>query len=171
MDMNVTYLTWDDIESLLSVVIDELESGSWDPTVVVGITRGGLIPATMISHHLGIPMCSLDVSFRDNIEPWGGQTTSWIPEEIVNDHRILVMDDINDSGKTFNWIKDDWANTVLYSDPIFQKPANWPWSHIKFAALMDNAQSSFKCDFYGRSIDKSIDPSWITFPWESWGKK
>lgn len=165
MDMKRSYLTWEDVGPLCNNVIAQMIDQSWTPTVVVGITRGGLTPAAMISHYLNVPMCSLDVSLRDNTGPFGGPTHTWIPEEIANDHRILVVDDINDSGATFEWIRDDWANSVQFTEP---KAYDWPWSHIKFAALVHNDASRQTTDFVGMRINKAKDPSWICFPWETW---
>lgn len=143
-------------------MIDE----GWTPTCVVGITRGGLVPATMISHFLGVPMCSLDVSMS-NDGPFGGQTTTWLPEEINNGHRFLVVDDINDTGATFAWIKKDWQTTVQFFEP---NGSDWPWNHIKFSALIHNRPSPVRTDFAGMEINKDLDPSWVVFPWESWFK-
>lgn len=135
----------------------------WHPTIVVGLTRGGLTPASMISHALSVPMCSLDVSLRDNNlwEP----TSSFLPEEIVNGHRILVVDDINDTGATFEWIRDDWSQTLQH---LPQLGDAWPQDHIRFAVLVHNDASTQPSDFVGMHINKQEEPSWVDFPWETW---
>jgi hypoxanthine phosphoribosyltransferase len=168
MDIKKEYLGWNDIETLTTNVIESLITSGWIPTVVVGLTRGGLTPAAMISHYLKVPMCSLDVSLRDNDGPFGSATSTWIPEEIANGHRILVVDDINDSGATFAWIRDDWSKTVQF---IKSDGPDWPWSNIKFASLLHNEPSPQPSDFHGRLINKIHDPVWIVFPWESWYQK
>jgi len=165
MDVKKIYLTWQDVEDLVAEVIQSMINNDWTPSVVVGLTRGGLVPAMLISHHLKIPMCSLDVSLRDNEGPFGGTTSTWIPEEIENGHRILVVDDINDTGATFGWIRGDWSNTIRY---IKEHGDGWPWNHIKFASLVHNEPSSQPSDFYGRLINKDQDPCWLVYPWESW---
>jgi hypoxanthine phosphoribosyltransferase len=159
MDINKVYYTWHDIENLTQKVISHMRKENWVPTIIVGITRGGLIPATLISHQLKTPMCSLDVSLRDNnlFKP----TTSWIPNEITNGHRILIVDDLNDTGQTFSWIKTDWQETIKGIS------ATWPENSIKFAALMHNVPSPFQTDFWGIEINKEEDPRWVVYPWES----
>lgn len=164
MNINKIYFTWDDICAQVDNIISCIRADGWQPSVVVGLTRGGLLPATLLSHRMGIPMCSLDISFRDNLEPWCGTTHTWIPDEIGNGHRILVMDDINDSGRTFDWIRQDWSNSVQFLKPVGD---DWPWNHIKFAALVHNAASTAPTDYHAQLIDKSQDPCWIVFPWES----
>lgn len=165
MDLRKEYLGWDDVEYLTDLMIKSMIESEWTPTVVVGLTRGGLAPATMISHFFNIPMSSLDVSFREEWGAFGGPTHTWVPEEIANGHRILVVDDINDSGKTFEWIRDDWQQTVQFLE---KQSEGWPWNAIKFGALIHNEPSKQGTDFFGRKINKNIDPSWIVFPWESW---
>lgn len=166
--MNRRHLGWDDVGSLTDSMIRSMIETRWVPTVVVGLTRGGLTPATMISHFFNVPMASLDVSFREEWGAFGGTTHTWIPEEIANGHRILVVDDINDTGKTFEWIRNDWQETTRF---LTKQSDEWPWDHIKFGALIHNEPSSQPTDFFGQKINKSLDPSWIVFPWENWYTK
>jgi hypoxanthine phosphoribosyltransferase len=58
-------------QSLISNICRQIVVSEWRPDYVVGITRGGLLPAVMISHYLGVPMKALNVSLRD-----GGDTVS-----------------------------------------------------------------------------------------------
>lgn len=162
MDVKKIYLSWLDIEQLTINVIEQIEKDHWTPTIVVGITRGGLIPATLISHYFKIPMVSLDVSFRDNTLI--GPESHYIPEETKNGHQILVADDINDSGQTMSWIKNDWESTLKSIDPILI-------NNVRFAALVHNKSSSFFIDYEGMMIDKNKDPQWICYPWENWSNE
>ena len=166
MDMKNTYITWNAIETLTATMIDQMVVADWTPTIVVGLTRGGLVPATMISHYFDVPMSGLDVNLRDN--SLFGPTTTWIPEEIANGHRILIVDDINDTGATFAWIRDDWTNTLQFTKP---STIDWPWDSIKFGALIHNQPSTQPTDYYGMTIDKETDNQWVCFPWETWHLK
>ena len=65
--------------------------------------------------------------------------------------KILIIDDINDTGKTLQLVKN------LFSDHT---------ATIKFAVLVDNKSSNFMIDFSAKNIDKKVDNSWIVFPWE-----
>jgi hypoxanthine phosphoribosyltransferase len=136
------------------------------PDYVVGITRGGLNPALMISHYLQIPMHTLKVSLRDDDHC---ETNLWMAEEAYAGKNILIVDDINDSGSTLNWVMEDWEKSVSL-------PIDETWDHtwnksVKFAVLIDNENSAFGLvDYVGMSINKFDDPSWIIFPWENWWK-
>ena len=124
------------------------------PDFIVGITRGGLWPAMMLSHYLGIKMYTLDVRLRDgDIQ----ESNSWMKEQAANGAKILVVDDINDTGATFEWIKKDW-NIGDDSET----------SNVKFAALIDNVPSDFVVEYNGIEINKEENPEWIVFPYEEW---
>jgi hypoxanthine phosphoribosyltransferase len=46
-------------------IIRDMAQDNWRPDYIAGITRGGLVPATMLSHYLDVPMHTLNISFRD----------------------------------------------------------------------------------------------------------
>ena len=125
-------------------------SSPWQPDYIVGITRGGLYPALLLSHYLDVPMHSLNVSLRDN--DFGPESNLWMAEDAFGYHRtddfgcsnphlrknILVVDDINDTGATFNWIMKDWQSGCLPNDPAW----NDIWgNNVRFAAVVDNQAS------------------------------
>ena len=164
------------------------ELGDWRPDYVVGITRGGLIPAVMISHYLDVPMHSLNISFRD--DEGGPESNLWMAEdaygyvpyegtelpEVRDPNRIasspgfrkniLIVDDINDSGRTLNWIKEDWPSGCLPDDPVWE--GIWG-ENVRFATVVNNEGSEFKdVDYTGLTINKLEEPSWVVFPWENW---
>lgn len=188
-------ITNKDFKGYVNEICRQISLKSWRPDYIIGITRGGLVPAVMISHYFKIPMKSLDVSLRD-----GGDLTSnlWMAEDAhgssaekhVSDENdvasileaaselleqgetyknILIVDDINDSGETFNWIMKDWQASCL------PKSSEWEnvWNqNVKFAVVVDNLASkcNVKMDFTGLEIDKSKEDVWVEFPYESWWK-
>ena len=79
---------------------------------------------------------------------------------------ILVVDDINDSGATLDWISRDWQS-VTGADK-WQSIAHHT---VKFATLLDNVNSDFTVDYSATTIDKVQDPVWVVFPWEDWWTK
>ena len=48
--------TWDEQLSDTDDICDQIEKDKFLPDVIVGISRGGLIPGVMISHKLNIPL-------------------------------------------------------------------------------------------------------------------
>ena len=147
---------------------------NWRPDYIVGMTRGGLVPAVMMSNMTGITMHALDVRFRDTDQSYiGPESNAWMAEQAFGmpeadsggaGKNILILDDINDSGKTFQWIKDDWPSGC------FAGHYHWDnvWgNNVRFASLIDNASSNFgDCDYTAMEINKMEEDVWIVFPWE-----
>jgi xanthine phosphoribosyltransferase len=187
--MNKVYYTDKHIRSCVHSIIREMHNQNWRPDYVVGLTRGGLVPAVMISQYIGCRMETLNVSLRDTTS--GPESNLWMAEDaygyIPTDERtnnigalpvtehtsdttkrknILVVDDINDTGATLDWIKQDWMSGCLPSDHHWNEIWN---QNVRFAVLVNNEASNFKdVDYVGASINKLDNPSWIVFPWENW---
>ena len=58
-------LGWSYIQYQIDKICNEISGRNFD--VVVGISRGGLIPAVMISHRLKLPLLTMTVTLRDNL--------------------------------------------------------------------------------------------------------
>jgi len=95
-----TYISWQDVQGHVNNIAVKLYRDNWTPDYIVGIHSGGSIPAVMLSKMLGIKSYSLDVRLRDNDED--PETNAWMSEDAFNGIKILVVDDINDSGIVYN---------------------------------------------------------------------
>jgi len=176
--MKKIYYSWQDIENQTQEILRQLTLDGWRPDYVVGLTRGGLVPANLISQYLEVPMETLKVSLRDDTTPpehndWmardahGGCFDKEQPKRFMR-RNILVVDDINDTGATLNWIKQDWAKAMPNIDSYWDQIWN---ENVRFATLVHNKASEFQqIDHYSVGIDKSVEDSWIVFPWEDWWK-
>ena len=65
--MNKLYLTNSDIKTYCLNIVQGMIQDKWFPDYIVGITRGGLLPAKMLSHYMDIPMTTLDIRLRDGV--------------------------------------------------------------------------------------------------------
>lgn len=182
--MKTLNLTSSDLKNCVHAIIRQMNKDNFKPDYIVGITRGGLTPAKMISHYLNIPMYTLDVSLRDS--SMGPETNCWMAEDAfgylteevqrllksrwdpTQRKKILIVDDINDSGATFNWIKKDWQSSCLPKEKSVWEAI---WNHTtRFAVVINNEHSEFQdVSYSGMTINKFEDPHlWVTFPWENW---
>jgi len=145
-------------------IVRQVASSKWFPDYIVGLTRGGLIPAVMLSNFYYVPCKTLKISFRDDQET---EKVAKICEEAFFGKKILVVDDINDTGKTLNWLMEDWPKKCMPGEVHWKNVWN---GNVKFAVLIDNLASkcNVKMDYVGEEINKHDDPSWIVFPWENW---
>ena len=165
--MNKQVIQYNDYKNLVSKICRDITISEWKPDLIVGITRGGLLPAVMISHWLDVKMNSLDISLRD-----GGDTVSncGMAEDAYEGKKILIVDDINDTGATFNWIMNDWPDLCHSSAERWLNVWN---NNVKFAVVVDNLSSkcNVKMDFVGMEVNKAEQDVWIEFPYEEWWTK
>jgi uncharacterized protein len=184
--MNKLALTHTEYQKMAMTLCRDIAADNWYPDYIVGITRGGLIPAVMISHFFNVPMYALSVNLRD-FENY--ESNLWMPEDafgyvpknqqgtmdIVSDaatrKKILIVDDINDTGATINWIVKDWESSCL---PNAQDVWKEVWGeNVRTAVIINNnsANSVIKPKYIGQTIDKSVEDIWVEFPYENWWKR
>lgn len=146
--------TWDRMIVDTSWLTNKIKSSNIEYGLVLGLTRGGLIPAVVLSHRIGVPMETVQWSFRDT-----DKQNSWALNGILNfadpSKRILVVDDICDSGKTLVSLFE-YMNRCYYYFAGFDS-----------AVLINNTSQPFKPTYCPTIIDRNHDKRWITFPWEN----
>tara|TARA_B100000676_G_scaffold164398_1_gene161669 strand:+ start:2004 stop:2477 length:474 start_codon:yes stop_codon:yes gene_type:complete len=153
MKIKKKYYTWSDVEKMCVSIVNQMYADNWKPDYIVGITRGGNVPATIISNMTGIKCRALDVSFRD-----GGEVISdnGMKADAHAGKKILIVDDINDTGATFQWISNDWNLNNI--------------DNVKFATLTNNLASEFDAQGYHcDEVNKSEEDVWLVYPWENVG--
>lgn len=190
-------VSWDEFQGLVGKVCRDITLSDWRPDYVVGITRGGLLPAVMISHYFNVPCHTLKVSLRDGEDC---ESNLWMAMDALGDppserfvdsddvgeileaasdlleagdtwKNILIVDDINDQGSTINWILKDWPAGCHPHHPAWKDDV---WNvNVKFAVLFDNLSSNalIKMDYTGEEINKAEKDVWIDFPFEDWWTK
>ena len=146
------YFTNIQMRNALIQIEDQMVHSNWMPSIVLGINRGGCIPGVYLSHRLKIPHEVLDIRLRDH---YSKPNLTTLEKAFAFQKKILIIDDINDSGATFQYILDNFGKHK---------------ERIKFAVLINNKPSKVKVDFHGYEINKEEIPSWIVFPWEEWDK-
>ena len=158
------YINWTDVDHMVDDLINQMFADNWKPDYIVGITRGGLTPAIMMSHKTGIKMFTLDVRLRD-----GGpgiptlESNTWMAQDAMAGKKILLVDDINDTGETIKWIKNDWQKSLIGTGDWHHERM---WNNVKFAMLIENEASEVSSDYNCKTVNKFEKDVWIVYPWE-----
>lgn len=134
----------------ISFIVDLLEQRvRKDYDFIVGVGRGGLIPATMLAYKLKKKVICFGINTYDDMV----QTDKYVVYQPITiptkASKILVVDDICDTGNTFNIIKD-----------IYNKETRL---QFEFASLFVKDSKSHLVDYYGLSVSDGL---WLDFPWE-----
>ena len=151
-------LTWQGFGDACRQIAQQIADSDWMPDLIVAIARGGMLPAGAISYALGVK-----ANGAINVEFYTGVGKTMLEPEILEPYmdisslegkRVLIMDDVADSGKTLKLIMDliakeglsigsDTAKVDARSATIYLKPT-----------------SIIKPDYVFKQTDK-----WINFPW------
>lgn len=161
------YLSYADVHSQVAELARQITSDGWTPDYIVGLTRGGLLPAVLLSHWFGVPCNTLKVSLRDGRGE--SEINCWMSEDAYGydkePQRILIVDDINDTGATLEWIKRDWRSSCMPGDDRWDTV--WH-GNVRFAMLVNNLASTTKIDYAAMEVNKAEEDVWIEFPYENW---
>src|SRR3989442_12675478 len=88
------YCSWQELESLTTVVTDKLKKSNKKYDMILGITKGGIIPARLVARDLAINRIQF-LQIR-NKKPQKGEMP-----QLHKDKKYLIVDDIYDTGNTF----------------------------------------------------------------------
>ena len=153
---NKLYYTFDNLILDLHEIVNRIENSGWCPDLIIGPCRGAYIPGVMLSHYYKKPFEGFVWQTRDGTKKESEKLKNII--KLNQNKKILLIDDINDSGLTLNEIND----TINCVDDNK--------CDIKFCVLFTKTQSRFtKIDYYSKLLTPENNP-WIVFPYEEWWK-
>ena len=148
--MEKSKISVDEINNAIKKIVEQIDVSEFKPEIIVSINRGGCIPGVYLSHYFKKPHNIIDVK---SLKADSGNKFSLLINSIKDNKRILIIDDINDSGETFDIVKKIFSSSNC---------------EIRLAALINNISSKTKIDYHGQLIDKKDNPVWYVFPWENW---
>ena len=146
---NKLWYKWDEMRRDVNTLCRTITLDKFDPQVIVGLSRGGLTPGVMMSHWFQKPFKPIKASIRD-FPDW----EEYLPKK--TDERVLIVDDICDSGETFIKIQEHLKNATDL--PV----------EVRFASLWWNNECEFEPHYYVQDCAKDTNNVWIHFPWEHW---
>ncbi len=142
--------TWNQTYAMLLNQAAKILQSGFKPDIAVGITKGGWIPARVLSDLLEIPeLATLGVEFYLGVaetrdEPVLTQRVS----AVVSGKRVLLVDDVADTGKSLQLAKEH----------VLQQGA----AEVRIATLYYKPLSVTKPDYYEKETRR-----WVVFPWET----
>ena len=151
-------LTWELFGRAERELSAQVVASGWMPDLIIAIARGGLIPAGALGYAMGVKaMGAMNVEFYTGV----GQT---LPEPVIlpplmdasdlPGKKVLVVDDVADSGKTLRMVMDMLCHQGLdLGDETVAVDA-------RSAVIYRKPRSVFTPDYCWRETDK-----WINFPW------
>ncbi|HUD90998.1 phosphoribosyltransferase [Sphingobium sp.] len=146
----LTDIDMDRFLAQIDALAHAVAASGWRPDWLVGVGRGGLAPATWLSHAMGRPMLSVDMSAK--LPAFSDALLVELASRAAAGERILIVDDINDSGGTINRLRDAMGRA--------------DGDVLRVAVLMDNIRSAASVDYRAETIDRAVTKDWFVFPWE-----
>ena len=142
-------LSWEDINNIVIDLNFKTREGEHGKIGVIGISRGGLVPAVMLSHlkqaayfsTVGIKSYSSQTKEKETVY----QSPDLSAIEDLD--TVYLVDDICDTGGTLKYLKDN----LFISNKV------------KTISLIYKKNSVFTPDYYGYEVDKKF---WVDFPFE-----
>lgn len=143
-------LTWQGFGDATRELATAVAAGGFRPEIVIAIARGGLLLAGGLAYALGLKLAdAINVEFYTDVDTTLPDPVLLAPRldvESIRGKRLLVVDDVADSGRTLALVLDllrdlgaEPRSAVLYAKPtaslepdfVWRRTADWivfPWS-------------------------------------------
>jgi len=146
---DVEEVSWAEIDSMIEELARKIVDDGFKPEVIIGILRGGVVPARVLADKLGVDdMASMEIKLYKGVGIRGERPYLRQPPTLpLEDKAVLVVDDISDTGLTLQFA----VEVVRLYLP----------REVRTATLYIKPWTDFIPDFYARSTEK-----WVVFPWE-----
>lgn len=141
------HINWNNIVELCEKLAKRV--ASYNPDVLIGISRGGLVPVRLLSDLLGnSKVAIIKIEFYKKI----GKTKDKpnITQALnynVKGKRVLIVDDVSDTGRSL----------IVAREHVLSKGAK----EVKIATLHYKPHSKLKPDYFVETTSE-----WIVYPWE-----
>lgn len=148
MKTRLSYLSWNKIAGMCRQLSSKISR--YEPDVLIGIARGGLVPARILSDITGNSnLAIIRIEFYAGIGKTKGKPkiTQRLTSSIKG-KKVLLIDDVADSGKSL---------MAARKYVIGKKPEK-----LRTATLHYKPWSIIKPDYYVKKTE-----SWLVYPWET----
>ncbi len=128
---------WSDLDRLVALLAERLAGQTFD--VLLAITRGGMVPAGMLSYRLGLRdiLVAAVEYYDDHGQPGPHPTFFQFPADpLLRGRRVLIVDEVWDSGTTIHAVTErvrqaggEPVTAVLHYKPSHSVVAERPDVH------------------------------------------
>ena len=154
-------LTWQGFGDASRALTQSIVDSGWMPELIVAIARGGLLPAGAISYAIGVKaMGTMNVEFYTGV----GQALTepqllppLMDVSAMDGKRVLVVDDVADSGSTLKMVMD-----MINAHGLSLDGHTTVKAEARSAVIYKKPRSVIEPDYMWRETDK-----WINFPWST----
>ena len=147
--MRCEVLTWNRFYALARTLARRVRESGYRPDVIVAIGRGGYVPARVLSDFLGLmDMTSFRIEHYRAREKQGAARVRYPLSADLSGRRVLLVDDVSDSGETF----------AAALDHLRDRGA----AEVRTAVVLHKVVSPYVPDYYAGKV---IEWRWIIYPW------
>jgi len=143
------FVNWVDVVGLCNSIYEKMVADCYKPDIIVGLLRGGIIPARILCDLLGndVNLFTIDIKLYNGIgERSEKPIIQKFEEDLIRGKKICIVDDVIDSYVTMNAILNHLSG-----------------ENIKTATLHCKKSSKIRSDYYGEIVD---DDKWLVYEWE-----
>jgi len=149
---NIVNLSWNDIDFLADRLVEQIYHKDLKFDTILALSRGGLVPGSILSYKLKVSnLQNLGINTREDNGKFIDTIIYQKPGNVEG--KVLVVDDINDSGKTFTAV-----SSYIASNYDIDK------NDAYYASLTTKSSSEFSFNTITGNI--FYTDSWLVFPWD-----
>ena len=142
-------MSWGELGGAAEELAAQVLADDYRPDMILGIARGGLLVAGALSYALDVKNAfTMNVEFYTGVEERlpVPMLLPPVPELVdLQDARMLIADDVADTGQTLALVKGFCAGQV---------------GEVRVAVLYEKPRSIVTCEYVWRRTEL-----WIDFPW------
>jgi len=144
-------LSWAEFGGAARALAQQVADDGYEPDVVLSIARGGMLVGAALGYALDVKNTwTMNVEFYTGVDERLDvpMILPPVPELVdLRAERMLIADDVADTGETLTLVKDFCARKV---------------ADVRCAVLYEKPRSMVKCEYVWRRTDM-----WIDFPWSA----
>jgi len=150
MKLDFRFIGWQDVENSCLSIYSKMRCDKYQPEAIIALLRGGIVPGRIFSDYFNILLdfFALDIKLYESVGVARDTADIRSFYGSVKGKKILIIDDIWDSGKTMEAVLDYLGEERVSTATLFWK------------------ETANKKPTYHANTAKENE--WIVFPWEKY---